>query len=138
MVTTFIYLISEFTTEKQCYSNVYDDKQKSQIVHCPIHGNWGEWSTWNNCSATCESGEGVRKRTRSCSNPHPQMGSAMELDGEPIKARPCEGDQKETKKCVADQKDCPFVYEEEWGKWSACNATCGGGYKTPGEAICAS
>jgi hypothetical protein len=35
-----------------------------------VHGGWTLWGIWGKCSATC--GEGMRKRTRSCTNPRPE------------------------------------------------------------------
>ncbi|EDO49968.1 predicted protein, partial [Nematostella vectensis] len=39
---------------------------------CPIDGKWSSWSSWQTCSRTC--GGGMRKRTRSCTNPAPKGG----------------------------------------------------------------
>ncbi|VDI02394.1 Hypothetical predicted protein [Mytilus galloprovincialis] len=46
--------------------------QRCKLAVCPVHGNWGEWSSWNICSATCNSG--IQERTRACDNPTPSDG----------------------------------------------------------------
>ena len=38
----------------------------------PVHGNYSAWSSWGTCSVSC--GPGVRKRTRTCTNPEPEYG----------------------------------------------------------------
>ena len=40
-----------------------------KYVLLQVHGNWSDWSMWSNCSVTC--GVGVRKKTRTCTNPKP-------------------------------------------------------------------
>lgn len=32
-----------------------------------VHGNWGDWTSWNECDRTC--GDGNEKRYRYCDNP---------------------------------------------------------------------
>ena len=87
------------------------------FLYCPIDGAWGDWMPWGNCSARC--GEtGVRRRTRDCNNPHPQL-----------KGKTCVGALTETKSCTGGGK-CPFEYEKEWTEETPCSFTCGGGRKT--------
>lgn len=50
-------------------------------------GGWNDWSSWGECSVTCE--EGQRLRTRVCDYPKPARGGAV-----------CEGNDKEYKICV--------------------------------------
>ncbi|CAB1323870.1 unnamed protein product, partial [Coregonus sp. 'balchen'] len=45
---------------------------------CPVHGNWGLWSSWGSCSRTCNGGQ--MKRYRTCDNPRPANGGRA-LDG---------------------------------------------------------
>ena len=46
--------------------------KRNQILCELVDGNWGEWGSWTTCSKTCSGG--LRKRTRTCSNPLPQYG----------------------------------------------------------------
>ncbi|KAM3915384.1 hemicentin-1 [Leptodactylus fuscus] len=83
---------------------------------CPVHGNWGLWSSWGACSRTCNGGQ--MRRYRSCDNPTPSNNG-----------RGCTGSDTEIHKCNANK--CPA--DGNWGPWEAwskCSATCGGGQQT--------
>ena len=76
----------------------------------PIDGGWSDWSKWGNCSKPC--GPGIKKRTRTCSNPYPFLGG-----------KDCSGDLFEVSSCKL--KDCDVDGGwGKWGEWSACNAEC--------------
>ena len=57
-----------------------------------VDGNFSEWSSYSDCSASC--GSGTSYRTRKCNNPEPQYGG-----------KPCYGDSLESKNCK--QAECP-------------------------------
>ncbi|XP_020625289.1 coadhesin-like [Orbicella faveolata] len=85
---------------------------------CPIDGNYTEWSKWSDCSVTC--GGGKRKRSRTCTNPHPKHGG-----------KNCDdlGPASESLECNPDP--CPIDGNyTEWSAWSECNVTCDGGLQT--------
>ncbi|XP_067846589.1 hemicentin-1 isoform X2 [Heptranchias perlo] len=80
---------------------------------CPIHGNWGPWSSWGTCSRTCNGGQ--MRRYRTCDNPRPASGG-----------RACAGADTQIQRCSTDV--CPV--DGNWGPWLAwndCSASCGGG-----------
>ncbi|XP_067893515.1 hemicentin-1 isoform X1 [Heterodontus francisci] len=80
---------------------------------CPIHGNWGPWSSWGTCSRTCNGGQ--MRRYRTCDNPRPASGG-----------RACAGADTQVQRCNTDV--CPV--DGSWGPWQAwndCSASCGGG-----------
>ncbi|KAI1236572.1 hypothetical protein IHE44_0014825 [Lamprotornis superbus] len=83
---------------------------------CPVHGNWGPWSSWGTCSRTCNGGQ--TRRHRSCDNPRPASGG-----------RACAGADVQIQRCSTDL--CPV--DGNWGQWqpwNQCSASCGGGEQT--------
>ena len=85
-------------------------------VFCPITGGWSYWTPFTPCSKTC--GVGVKRRTRTCTEPMPQYGGPD-----------CVGTPFEEKIC--DTKiNCPIDGEwGKWAKWSKCSVACGLGFQ---------
>ncbi|KAJ8376139.1 hypothetical protein SKAU_G00067190 [Synaphobranchus kaupii] len=85
---------------RQCEGNdVHIDFCNSEP--CPIHGNWGPWSSWGSCSRTCNGGQ--MRRYRTCDNPRPANGG-----------RACAGADTQIQRCGTGN----------------CPASCGGGERT--------
>lgn len=79
---------------------------------CPLDCKWHKWSAWGKCSQSC--GGGFQARDRSAEIQAAFGGS------------PCDGDSTESRNCNA--VDCPVNCTwGQWGGWSACDKTCGGG-----------
>ena len=57
-----------------------------------VHGGWGDWKPYGDCSKTC--GDGTHTRTRECDDPPESNGG---LD--------CPGESTETSVC--NEKACP-------------------------------
>ena len=57
-----------------------------------LAGNWGLWTSWSTCSATC--GTGQQTRSRLCNNPPPTNGGEF-----------CMGSNQDQQTCLAPS--CP-------------------------------
>ncbi|KAL3886521.1 hypothetical protein ACJMK2_026506 [Sinanodonta woodiana] len=79
---------------------------------CPVDGNWSEWGNWSECSATCGSSV-TRRRSRTCTNPAPSIGGTN-----------CRGTSTELDHCILGACTVDGNWSD-WGRWSACTATCG-------------
>lgn len=80
---------------------------------CPVNGNWGQWSSWGDCSVSC--GNGVSIRTRLCNNPAPANCG-----------KDCDGSNLDTQQCNRD----PLPTNGGWVEWQnsgVCSRTCGEG-----------
>lgn len=103
-------------------SNPFSEVQNCNSFPCAIDGKFSEWSDWSICSSSC--GGGSMSRSRSCSNPSPRHGG-----------KPCNGLKFEYSVCNIRQ--CPIDGGfSEWGIWTTCTVTCGGGLSTR-RRICA-
>ncbi|CAG2208451.1 unnamed protein product [Mytilus edulis] len=63
-------------------------------IKCPVDGNWTMWSPYSACSKPC--GQGIRTRTRYCTNPRPLNGG-----------NECMGAGSDQTNCKLD--DCPPI-----------------------------
>ena len=98
------------------------------MANCTRHGGWTAWSDWGACSATCDSGIKVRRRT--CENPSPRFGGkkcvGRDTDDQLCTGLPkCgEGSGGSTAAAVTTGR------WGSWGEWSECSADCGRGFMT--------
>ena len=102
---------------KKCPGNSSEDRH-CDFGPCPVHGHWGAWSPWSDCSKTC--GRGTQSHNRTCSNPSPQYGGKQ-----------CPGNSSEDRHC--DMGPCPVHGQwTAWSLWSDCSKTCSSGTQSRG------
>ncbi|XP_075041615.1 properdin-like [Mixophyes fleayi] len=93
-----------------CEGNDVEVRSCSLQECCPAKGGWSQWSSWSQCSVTCEIGQ--RQRTRQCNDPPPVCGGS------------CDGNAIETESCDT-RAVCPTHGSwGNWGLWRACSSGC--------------
>ncbi|KAJ8305885.1 hypothetical protein KUTeg_016430 [Tegillarca granosa] len=78
-----------------------------------VKGAWSLWTSWGDCSVTCENG--TRTRTRDCNHPPANHGGT-----------PCPGKNTEYKHCSLPMCPIDGVWAT-WSKWSDCSVSCANG-----------
>ncbi|PFH32764.1 microneme protein MIC2 [Besnoitia besnoiti] len=87
---------------------------------CPVNAGCGEWGEWSPWSSSC--GAATRRRERTRYNNPPPVGKGL-LCNQQIPPREKEEVQAtQLAACVITPPAPP-----EWGAWSMCTVTCGGG-----------
>lgn len=87
------------------------------LRHCPIHGGYSNWSEYEPCSKSCNTG--IKNRTRICNNPEPKYGgNTCEVLGPAMEA------------VVCNTHPCPIHGGyTQWTEFSSCSKTCEGGIR---------
>ena len=88
-------------------------------VFISVDGNWGQWTSWSQCSNTC--GDGERSRTRKCDDPEAKYGGNPCPGPDPteeIEVEPCFTGVL----CPVDGLWCP------WQAWNPCTSPGSCGY----------
>lgn len=71
---------------KNCDGNSVQSKNCTKILCPSVDGGYSQWTSWSQCSATCDNG--TQQRSRSCTVPPPANGG-----------KPCAGPNEETQTC---------------------------------------
>ncbi|XP_070798738.1 A disintegrin and metalloproteinase with thrombospondin motifs 1 [Pituophis catenifer annectens] len=77
---------------KWCINGKCINKTDKKLYDIPVHGGWGSWEPWGECSRTC--GGGVQYSVRECDSPVPKNGGKY-----------CEGKRVQYRSCNIE--DCP-------------------------------
>ena len=60
-----------------------------------VHGGWGDFGDWSECSVPC--GGGIKERRRNCTNPPPASGGQCcagdNMEAQSCNTEPCEGEE---------------------------------------------
>ena len=104
---------------KDCEGHA-EETQACNLIPCPVDGGFSKWAAYGACDKTC--GPGVKRRTRTCTNPPPAHGG-----------KNCVGAVDEIQVC--NDKPCPVDGGfADWGEFGACDKTCGDGLQVRNRA----
>ncbi|KAG7477529.1 hypothetical protein MATL_G00070600 [Megalops atlanticus] len=87
-------------------------------IHCPVDGQWSEWTEWDRCSRigkniNCKTySAGTQRRERTCL--HKDFGGDI-----------CPGSFIETRICYDIEKCRMYGNYSEWSEWGLCKPSCG-------------
>jgi hypothetical protein len=93
-------------------ANSTSRSQACNTQPCP-EDCWGEWGNWTDCSAAC--GTGYRTAIFSVTK-------AAAFGGQE-----CEAANNIVRNGTCNEQPCPVACVGDWGTWSLCDASCGGG-----------
>ncbi|PFH35883.1 hypothetical protein BESB_055340 [Besnoitia besnoiti] len=96
------------------------DEACNADIPCPVECTYTPWTDWTSCSVTCGVGKQVRTR---------EIKTEARFGGQP-----CEN-LEDSIDCMAEVlcvDDCEVT---DWGEWSSCSATCGGGVRKRGRQV---
>ena len=93
-----------------------------------MRAQWSKWGAWSDCSASCDGGTKVRRKT--CKD------STVKGDKKSYRKQ-CVGMESETRlKLLSEQRiscniqPCPDDFQwTKWSQWSSCGSSCGKGTK---------
>ena len=100
-------------TKRNGQSGCFGDSEETMVCGMGACPDWGEWSDWTVCSKSC--GGGQTSRYRNCLlQDYTKLGD---------NSLGCVGETDQVLDC--NTKVCPIW--TDWGVWTECSATCGGG-----------
>ena len=104
--------------EEEKYGGTCNDKFSEEsacnIKSCPINCHWGDWSSWEGCTKTCNQGKRVRDREKLVQEKY---------------GGKCLGSLHEEENCNIKPCPIPCIWGE-WSEWKPCSNTCGKGERT--------
>lgn len=90
VVTVYKKRSRSCTNPKPSLLAQYCEGDASQVQMCnnmSCNGGWSSWGHWSTCSATCD--DGLRTRSRSCTNPRPPLHGGNYCEGDPTQVKTC-------------------------------------------------
>eukprot|EP00927_Polykrikos_kofoidii_P046142 TRINITY_DN40342_c0_g1_i1.p1 TRINITY_DN40342_c0_g1~~TRINITY_DN40342_c0_g1_i1.p1 ORF type:complete len:1783 (+),score=246.39 TRINITY_DN40342_c0_g1_i1:177-5525(+) len=97
-----------------------NESQPCSLAPCPkgVDCDWGQWTLWSDCSASCGGGE--RSRSRNIDQVARNGGREC-AEGDSMFLESCN-----TQRCQPTVRDCEL---SDWSEWQMCSVTCDGGHQ---------
>lgn len=91
-----------------------EEEADCNMMECPVHCEWGAWTEWSACPASCDGAVRMHSRNK----------KQQERNG----GLPCVGNATEKETCNPEPcpVDCKF---SSWEPWGDCSTSCGVGQR---------
>ena len=138
-------LVRQQGAGRECFGD-NEDRKSCNTQRCPVPTTtsttttelsvdcfWSQWSSWSDCTQSCDGGEKLRTRRELVS----QQGAGQRCFGDNEDRRSCNTQRCPVETTSTTSTTRPTTTElsvdcewSQWGDWSGCSQSCDGGEET--------